>query len=600
MASRVAPGVVPVLLTGLVACAALFKAPGPATAAELTAESLFDSSRLLEVDITLPARDWDELRSQTRAVGGMGGLGAAIAADPADKPFDYFQADVTINGVAIKSVGVRKKGFFGSLDARRPSLKIKFDEYVEQRPVAGVSRLTLNNNKQDASVLSQLLAYQVFNDAGVPAPRCSLAWVRVNGEDLGVYSNVESVKRPFLKDRFGDDRGALFEGTVVDFHPRAVEKLEAKTDDASRADARHLAELLASDGPLPMDELAELVDIDQFLRFWAVESLLGFWDGYSQDQNNYFIYEDPADGRFHFIPWGADVCFTTGGGPFARMGGAPHSEAVYAAAMLPNRLYHSKGIPERYKQVMLQVLDDAWDEQRLLAEADRVQALVAGKLHQDQLAAARASGWGLQPITTERVKAFIKGRRSAVLADLEEWPVEVAAGPRVPMHTVVVGAARGSFTTQWFNEPSSAVQSDQLELALTLDGEEVTLGEVSVVAQPLQIPRFGPPAPAGAADRAPPATVEIRGRRGSAEEPLTLTLVLDRDALAAGGTAPIQVTGSLREGRGRFGFLGQLLTGTLRLTTGGVSNGDEVSGEFEVEIFEMRGGAFDQGRGRPR
>lgn len=572
-------------------------AGGVAAAGDLDADALFDSRGLLEVEITLPAEDWDKLRRQTRA---GGGFGAMFGSDPANKPFDYFKCDITIDGVTITSVGICKKGFFGSIDETRPSLKIKFDEYVEQDPVAGLSRLTLNNNKQDASVLSQLLAYRVFNDAGVHAPRCSLARVKVNGQDLGIYSNVESVKKPFLKSRFGNDCGALFEGTVVDFHPRAVEKLEAKSDDADRADAELLAELLSSEGELSLEEVGKLVDLEQFLRFWAVESLLGFWEGYTQDQNNYFVYDNPADGRFHFIPWGADVCFTTGGGPFARMGGGQHSEAIYGMAMLPNRLYHTQGIPEKYKQTMLKVLEEAWGEERLLAEADRVQTLVDGKLHEDQLAAAKSGGWGIRPLTNERVKTFIAERRATILAELEKWPVEIAEKPRVPMHTVVVGAASGSFTTHWSDDPDKAEQSDQLQLMLTLEGEEVSLEKTGVVAQPLAIPRFGPPRPANEPEPLPPATVEMRGQRASDDQRLTLTLVIDREELAAGKTEPIRVSGSLREGSSRFGFPRQMLRGTLILTSGGTNEGDEISGEFKTEVFEMRGGIFDAGRGGRR
>ncbi len=40
------------------------------------------------------------------------------------------------------------------------------------------------------------MAYKLFNDAGVQAPRCSFAKVTVNGEYLGLYSNVESIGKP--------------------------------------------------------------------------------------------------------------------------------------------------------------------------------------------------------------------------------------------------------------------------------------------------------------------------------------------------------------------------------------------------------------------
>ena len=36
--------------------------------------------------------------------------------------------------------------------------------------------------------------------------------------------------------------------------------------------------------------VGELVDLDAFYKFWAMEGLLGFWDGYSANRNNFFVY----------------------------------------------------------------------------------------------------------------------------------------------------------------------------------------------------------------------------------------------------------------------------------------------------------------------
>ena len=38
----------------------------------------------------------------------------------------------------------------------------------------------------------------------------------------------------------------------------------------------------------PEKIIGELVDLDSFFTFWAVEGLLGFWDGYSGNYNNFF------------------------------------------------------------------------------------------------------------------------------------------------------------------------------------------------------------------------------------------------------------------------------------------------------------------------
>ena len=46
---------------------------------------------------------------------------------------------------------------------------------------AGVDTLTLNNNNQDGSRVHQLVGYQFFRAAGLPASHCNLALVSVNG-----------------------------------------------------------------------------------------------------------------------------------------------------------------------------------------------------------------------------------------------------------------------------------------------------------------------------------------------------------------------------------------------------------------------------------
>lgn len=39
--------------------------------------------------------------------------------------------------------------------------------------------------------------------------------------------------------------------------------------------------------------LPQLVDVDEFIRFWAVETLLGAWDSATGNANNFHIYRDP-------------------------------------------------------------------------------------------------------------------------------------------------------------------------------------------------------------------------------------------------------------------------------------------------------------------
>ena len=61
------------------------------------------------------------------------------------------------------------------------------------------------------------MAYDLYTRAGVPAPLTSFVRVRVNGEDLGVYTRVETIDKAFLRRAFGNDAGVLWEGYAGDF-----------------------------------------------------------------------------------------------------------------------------------------------------------------------------------------------------------------------------------------------------------------------------------------------------------------------------------------------------------------------------------------------
>ena len=124
------------------------------------------------------ADDWRDVRLSHRD--------ASLSVLPgSDDGYQYRRAEIRIDGVVVSQVGVRKKGFIGSVVSTRPSLKVKFDEYVSGQSFAGLEGLTLNNNNQDQALLQQFLAYDLYTRAGVPAPQTSFARVRVNGEDLG-------------------------------------------------------------------------------------------------------------------------------------------------------------------------------------------------------------------------------------------------------------------------------------------------------------------------------------------------------------------------------------------------------------------------------
>jgi hypothetical protein len=399
-------------------------------------DALFDPERVLEVSISMAPADWDTLRYQTRKVTEV--LGEGCLDGPKASPYTYFPATVTVDGEPLPMSAVRKKGFLGSASITKPSLKVSFDEYVPGREYSGVEGLTLNNSQQDPSLLKTCLAFKLFRDAGLPASRCTFARVTVNGNYVGVYANVEAVGKRLLKRFFADETGNLYEGQISDFRPGWSATYEKKTNEANpdRSDLDAVtAALQAPDADLEA-ALGKVLDINEFMRFWAMEALIAAWDGYASNLNNHFVYGDPGSGKMAFLPWGPDMSFDAS--DFFHPPNRPQS--VSAKGAVAFRLYSIPAMRERYVEEMKALLKDVWKEDEILAEIDRVQALLSPHV---------GAGAPVFEGAGSAVEGFVTGRRAVIEG-------EIGAGPALwpfPLPSTAclstLGTVSGTFSTAW-------------------------------------------------------------------------------------------------------------------------------------------------------
>ncbi|MFM7200126.1 MAG: CotH kinase family protein, partial [Myxococcota bacterium] len=215
----------------------------------------------------------------------------------------------TKGGLSSESleVGIRLKSYIGSFQTLdgKAAFKISFNEVVSGQRWEGLKRLTLNNMVQDPSMIHEALSYTAFRAQGLPAPRVGYAWVRVNGTDYGLYTNVETFDDVSLPQWFSST-SHLYEGAYgADVYPGAEYSFEI--DEGSETDVSDLTDLIEaanSEDPVWIRRMEALTDLDQLLRFWATELYLGHWDGYPT-HNNYYLHADEA-GVFSMLPWGTD------------------------------------------------------------------------------------------------------------------------------------------------------------------------------------------------------------------------------------------------------------------------------------------------------
>ncbi len=546
----------------------------PDTAVVDPSATYFNLGRVLDIEIEIAREDWDTLRHQTRT---FEDVMAEIEEFGLSRPFSdiytWFPGTVTVDGETHSEVGVRKKGFLGSQSDTKPALKLRFDKYVDGQTLGGViERMTLNNSVQDPSMINTCLTYQVFAAAGLPASRCNFATVTVNGKELGLYVHVEEIKKPFLARHFDSADGNLYEGTVSDFTPDYRGTIEKKTnedeDDWSDIDAVVAALRDGSGGGV--EALGEVVDLDRFLSFWATEVLVGHWDGYAGNRNNYHFYREP-DGPFVFIPWGVDDTFhlKEDPNPFDNISDPPPS--VLALTAIPNRLYNTPDWRAKYAARMKELLETIWDEDELMASVDRMAAIVQRHAEPGAREAAAKD--------TERVRKFILKRRGEILADITpeppDWPE-----PDYGQVAGESGSLEVSFETVWGSNRNVDPWEEGTVTRLLLNGNEestegvaITAGHASPDEQAI-LPGVGELASiAGFSVEADGSITGMTVVLPVSRVADGATLVIGRDPIAGG-------TWSIPAGAVAPDSYTPFTSGTLELLEAGTGSGAKISGRF--------------------
>jgi spore coat protein H len=269
-------------------------APDTGSVPPTPAHPVFDTSVLHRVEITVASQHLPQLDRE-----------GAVERVP---------CTVVVDGVTLPDSGIRVKGGNGSYRplADKAAFSIKFNEFVKGQKLMGLSKLLLNNAVQDPSFLNEHLVYEIARRVGAPGPLTAHAAVTFNGQPYGFFVVREAINDDFLRRTFGrgNEDGNLYEGGEFVGNPYSPELKDEKEEMRSRADIRALSALIRSTpDPEWIAAVGAKLDIPAFLTGFALEALIGHWDGYFFGPHNYYVYDLPATGRFVFLVAGADKTF---------------------------------------------------------------------------------------------------------------------------------------------------------------------------------------------------------------------------------------------------------------------------------------------------
>jgi spore coat protein H len=209
-----------------------------------------------------------------------------------------------------------------SRDSLKCSLKIHLNKFAKGQSLDGVTMLTLQNNVTDLSEMNEVLAYRLYRDAGVPAPRTAYARVFVTVPDkyerkyIGLYSMTEEVDKQFERRNLGSRRGAIFKPVTPSLftdlgadwaaYNQIYDPKVAMYEEQKKAvvDLSHF--VTHTDDATFAAHIGEFIDLPEFARFMAVMVFLSDLDGILGPGQNLYLHLHPKTQQFQFIPWDQD------------------------------------------------------------------------------------------------------------------------------------------------------------------------------------------------------------------------------------------------------------------------------------------------------
>ena len=345
-------------------------------------------------------------------------------------------ATLRVDGRSYRDVGVNFRGnnSFTAVPAglKRP-LSLSMNSVHDQH-LLGHTSLNLLNANQDPTFLRSVLFLDVARDY-IPALKANFMRVVINGESWGVYVNQQTFSPQFVREVFKTDAGTRWKspnnstgggfsylGDDVALYRRWYE-MKGTDNLAAWSSLIRTTRILDT---TPADQLEQalgtVMDVDEVLRYLALDIALVNNDGYWRDGSDFNVYLD-GNGRFLLTLHDANEGFRAGG-----RGGAAQPDPLAAMddpnKALRRRLLAVPALRTRYLRYVGDIADKWLDWTRLGPVVARYEKLIAADVERDTrkldtTEAFRVGIYGLadgSPPAATTIKGFAEQRRAAILS----------------------------------------------------------------------------------------------------------------------------------------------------------------------------------------
>jgi hypothetical protein len=290
---------------GLWALLALFGCGGAAHA-----QDWYDPNVLRTVNITFVQSNWETLLRQNYA-----------------SETDLL-GTVEVGGTVYPNVGIRIRGntSFTGLPAgsQKFSLKLEMDAVNPNQDLMGYDSINLNNGWRDPTFTREV-EFNNYLAQFTPNARANNVLVTINGENWGVYNNVQQTDKAMLRRYFSNADGLRVRcfnnpnGPGLAYSPTLSSSYEIQetgglTLQQATAEFIELTRLITQN-PLgnpavDVPNMDRVIAIDTSTWTVALENLLTDDDSYINKGCDFMTYRNPVDGRTAIIQRDANETWT--------------------------------------------------------------------------------------------------------------------------------------------------------------------------------------------------------------------------------------------------------------------------------------------------
>ena len=157
----------------------------------LAAGDFYDQSVLHTLELTFEQMDWWQ----------------QLEANYASK--ENILANLTVDGVVYSDVGVRFRGntsYITTENTLKAPFNIEIDYVNEDQRLMGYKTLNLINAAEDPTFMREVL-YSNTCRQQIPSAKGNFIKLVINGENWGVYANIQQINAELIKDWFPSNDG---------------------------------------------------------------------------------------------------------------------------------------------------------------------------------------------------------------------------------------------------------------------------------------------------------------------------------------------------------------------------------------------------------